>query len=108
MWEFMFRGLLRSFDAGPSVEAPPGRGLPRLVAEACTPCDACFNVCPTRAFGRDASGKTLLDVGACLQCGLCVATCPTHALQDGGFELTATRQRSDLLVPLADVPGARR
>lgn len=107
MWNFMVRGLVRSFSPGPTPPAPPGRGLPTLVAEACEPCDACFAVCPTSAFSRDADGKVVLDAGACLQCGLCVLACPTQALRDGGFELTAVRRRSDLLLPLAEVPGGQ-
>lgn len=105
MWRFMLGGLLRSLGGGRSIPAPPARGLPTLAAASCEPCDACYAVCPTRAFSRDDAGKPVLDAGACLQCGLCVATCPNHALRDGHFDLTAVRQRADLRIPLGDVPG---
>ena len=47
----------------------------------CTQCDRCVEVCPNRAFTRDAaSGGYAVDVEKCQACGTCAASCPTGAL----------------------------
>lgn len=49
----------------------------------CQQCDAplCENVCPMRAFRRDArTGAVLVDYDLCVGCKLCVAFCPLGSI----------------------------
>jgi ferredoxin len=62
---------------------------PRIaVAEGCTLCPVCTNVCPTKAIERERVGALgqggeyvlTLDVSACTGCGACVASCPPQVI----------------------------
>lgn len=73
---------------------------PRItVAEGCTLCPVCTNVCPTHAVervresveGLSEEYAVMLDVAACTGCGACVSSCPpqvislTEASRDEAF-----------------------
>lgn len=58
------------------------------VAEGCTLCPVCTNVCPTHAVERVREGVeglseeyvVTLDVSACTGCGACVSSCPPQVI----------------------------
>ncbi|MDX2004310.1 MAG: 4Fe-4S dicluster domain-containing protein [Meiothermus sp.] len=53
------------------------------IAEGCTLCPVCTNVCPTKAVERENDGNEYsikLDVSACTGCGACVASCPPQVI----------------------------
>jgi len=63
---------------------------PRIqVAEGCTLCPVCTNVCPTKAVDRErvATERSAeeyvlrLDVSACTGCGACVESCPPQVIR---------------------------
>ncbi|MCS7069672.1 MAG: 4Fe-4S binding protein [Meiothermus sp.] len=65
---------------------------PRIaVAEGCTLCPVCTNVCPTKAVERErdpAEGRSeeyvlKLNVSACTGCGACVESCPPQVISLG-------------------------
>ena len=51
----------------------------KIVAEVCTGCTHCMNVCPTAAI-RIKNGKASLNEAACTDCGMCLKSCPRHAI----------------------------
>jgi len=59
---------------------------PRItVAEGCTLCPVCTNVCPTRAVQRERDAGCSeyvlrLNVSACTGCGACVESCPPQVI----------------------------
>ncbi len=57
---------------------------PRIrVAEGCTLCPVCTNVCPTKAVEREREGGEYvlkLNVSACTGCGACVESCPPQVI----------------------------
>lgn len=60
------KGLLR----------PPGTVGRRQLAETCTGCGDCVEVCPARALALDQMGYPhVTDAGRCEQCGLCADVC---------------------------------
>jgi len=64
---------------------PPGAPFGQLHVDhaACTTCQSCAFVCPTRALsaGPGVLPKLLFVEAACVSCGLCVAACPEDALE---------------------------
>lgn len=53
------------------------------IAEGCTLCPVCTNVCPTKAVEREKDGDEYvikLDVSACTGCGACLASCPPQVI----------------------------
>ncbi|MER3554852.1 MAG: ferredoxin [Meiothermus sp.] len=58
------------------------------VAEGCTLCPVCTNVCPTHAVervretveGLSEEYVVMLDVAACTGCGACVSSCPPQVI----------------------------
>lgn len=55
---------------------PPFDGIIRLERSLCPPgCQACADICPTRALVMD-KGKLILDDRFCLYCGACTQLCP--------------------------------
>lgn len=51
----------------------------KIVAECCTGCTHCMNVCPTGAI-RIRQGKATLNEAACTDCGMCLKSCPRQAI----------------------------
>ena len=76
--------IVRTFIEQRSLE--PGRqpldpALPfavaEVMAEGCTLCRSCVNVCPTHAFRLDEPTSSLqFNHFACVACGLCETVCP--------------------------------
>lgn len=58
---------------------------PRVeVAEGCTLCPVCTNVCPTQAIRRVRQGEEYLlylEVDRCTGCGACVESCPPQVMR---------------------------
>ncbi|TDA68807.1 MAG: sulfite reductase [Clostridia bacterium] len=59
-----------------------GQVEPELVAEACSGCELCAEICPERALTMVA-GLPVRDVERCLLCGDCLKICPNDALVAG-------------------------
>lgn len=51
-----------------------------LLAEKCTGCGTCLEVCPHRVFGLKDGKAAILDRDRCMECGACVANCAFGAL----------------------------
>lgn len=51
----------------------------KIVADVCTGCTHCMNVCPTAAI-RIKHGKATLNEAACTDCGMCLKSCPRQAI----------------------------
>mgnify|MGYP001770959752 FL=1 len=54
------------------------------VAEGCTLCPVCTNVCPTQAIRRVREGEEYLlylEVDRCTGCGACVESCPPQVIR---------------------------
>lgn len=55
-----------------------------VVAERCTACEACVEVCPTNVFDRGDDGRPVIVRQAdCQTCFLCELYCPVDALYVG-------------------------
>ena len=80
-------------------------GMPRYHPANCTEaCQACADVCPTRAItmrshGADGGPQGRLDVdyGRCVVCQLCTEACPTEALTPSSDWAFGARNRDDLI-----------
>jgi len=80
-------------------------GMPRYQPAQCTDeCQACADVCPTRAITmRGAgeadrkSGRLDVDYGRCIVCQLCTEACPTGALAPSGDWAFGAERREDLI-----------
>jgi ferredoxin len=59
-------------DRMPSVD-----GAARTLADICTTCGTCAEVCPKGAITVNAAVET--DPNLCIKCCACVKECPTHA-----------------------------
>ncbi len=96
-------------------------GMPRYNPANCTDvCQACADVCPTRAItmrptaekadGKD--GRLDIDYGRCVVCQLCTEACPTEAMTPSSDWAFGAQRREDLIwrtPPLRDrAPGKRR
>lgn len=51
----------------------------KIIADVCTGCTHCMNVCPTAAI-RIKYGKATLNEAACTDCGMCLKSCPQQAI----------------------------
>ena len=94
-------------------------GMPRYNPANCTDdCQACADVCPTRAItmrpttekadGKD--GRLDIDYGRCVVCQLCTEACPTEAMTPSSDWAFGARQREDLIwrtPPLRDRAPAK-
>jgi Ni,Fe-hydrogenase III small subunit/ferredoxin len=80
-------------------------GMPRYQPARCSDaCQACADVCPTRAItmrnAPDADGKSGrldVDYGRCVVCQLCTEACPTEAMISSGDWAFGTERRDDLI-----------
>jgi Ni,Fe-hydrogenase III small subunit/ferredoxin len=80
-------------------------GMPRYQPAQCTDeCQACADVCPTRAITMrgaeeaDAkSGRLNVDYGRCVVCQLCTEACPTGAMAPSGDWAFGAERRDDLI-----------
>ncbi|MCB2185022.1 MAG: 4Fe-4S binding protein [Deltaproteobacteria bacterium] len=95
--------------AWPDGPAPPlparFLGRPVLAPGSCPAgCQACRDVCPTRALAREPELclDLSLDLGRCLFCGECAAACPAGRISFSQDYRLATSRREDLLLR----PGA--
>ncbi len=53
-----------------------------VVAEECTSCGICADVCPVEAISLDG-GVALIDQDECTQCLVCLDECPVEAISEG-------------------------
>jgi len=72
-------GVLKGVNRGQKNVAAPSRFQSALLADRCTLCGDCVQVCPTGVFAL-ANGKLELKSEKCLGCGQCVAACNAGAL----------------------------
>jgi ferredoxin len=56
---------------------PSVKGAARTLADVCTNCGTCAEVCPKGAITMNATVETNPDL--CIKCCACVKECPTHA-----------------------------
>jgi heterodisulfide reductase subunit A len=57
-----------------------------IVAERCSGCRICNNLCPYSAISFDADHKvSVVEKTLCKGCGTCVAACPAGAIEGSGF-----------------------
>lgn len=55
--------------------------LPIVLADRCTGCGDCVQVCPTRCLERGAMVPWLPRPADCIVCGLCSSICPAEAVR---------------------------
>jgi Ni,Fe-hydrogenase III small subunit/ferredoxin len=81
-------------------------GMPRYNPAHCTEaCQACADVCPTRAItmlpadgkAEGKSGRLDVDYGRCVVCQLCTEACPTDAMVPSSDWAFGARRREDLV-----------
>lgn len=80
------RAFLRGRFSAPPVETrPPWAIAAPAFEQACTRCDACIAVCPSRIMVRGAAGFPTIDfrlgTGECTFCGECATACQPVALR---------------------------
>jgi Na+-translocating ferredoxin:NAD+ oxidoreductase subunit B len=51
---------------------------PKVVAEKCTACGACIDICPTGTIVM-ADGKAFVEIDNCRNCKICMRACPENA-----------------------------
>lgn len=94
----------------PQVDGTDGQvgfiGMPRYNPAQCTDaCQACADVCPTRAITMrqsteetdGKSGRLDLDYGRCVVCQLCTEACPTDAMTPSSDWAFGAAHREDLI-----------
>ena len=89
-----------AYPDGPAPALPDRHGGALRVEEGkCADgCQACAEVCPTRAVTAPGDGRLALDLGRCIFCAACVAECPPGAITQTGDYRMSTRRREDLVV----------
>ncbi len=109
LWTLL--GLMQGNQTAPwpQAEGADGQagfvGMPRYNPARCTDaCQACADVCPTRAItmrqtgqpddGKD--GRLDVDYGRCVVCQLCTEACPTDAMSPSPDWAFGVRRREDL------------
>ncbi|MBI2934169.1 MAG: 4Fe-4S binding protein [Chloroflexi bacterium] len=55
----------------------------KLVAENCTGCGFCVDVCPHQILTMSGGKVSIADLDLCIECGACVLNCPFDALSLG-------------------------
>jgi Ni,Fe-hydrogenase III small subunit/ferredoxin len=94
----------------PQAEGADGQagfiGMPRYDPAHCTDsCQACADVCPTRAITMRPSrepddgkeGRLDVDYGRCVVCQLCTEACPTDAMTPSSDWAFGAQRREDLV-----------
>jgi Ni,Fe-hydrogenase III small subunit/ferredoxin len=89
-------------------------GMPRYDPAKCTDdCQACADVCPTRAItmlpaeGKaDKNGRLDVDYGRCVVCQLCTDACPAGAMTPSSDWAFGVRHREDLVWQISPSPPA--
>lgn len=51
----------------------------RVVAEDCTGCEICVDVCPSEAISM-VDGVAQINQDECTECGTCIEECPVEAI----------------------------
>ena len=108
----MLRSLLTRLTQGhrtigyprkePPVLSDRYRGRPYADTSRCpVGCRVCVEACPVNAL-QSKDGQLHVDLGACLFCTDCQTACPEKILEFTPEFRMASRQRHDLLVPLAE------
>jgi Ni,Fe-hydrogenase III small subunit/ferredoxin len=89
-----------AFPDGPPPALPDRHGgALRLDAAKCAAdCDACMQICPTKAITREPGKPVALDLGKCIFCAACVGGCPTKAITQTNKHSMAVRKREDLIL----------
>lgn len=110
LWTLL--GLMQGNQTAPwpQVDGADGQagfiGMPRYNPARCTDaCQACADVCPTRAItmrqtGEPSDGKEGrldVDYGRCVVCQLCTEACPTDAMSPSADWAFGVRRREDLI-----------
>jgi Ni,Fe-hydrogenase III small subunit/ferredoxin len=81
----------------------PGRVRGALeVANSCTKCMNCINLCPTKALAYHGE-KLVVDYGKCIFCGRCVSNCPEKALKHTTVYGLAQTEREDIIAPVGEL-----
>ncbi len=107
MPQWTLLGLLQGKQTAPwpLAEGTDGQagllGMPRYLPELCRDdCEACADVCPTKAITMRASsagGRLDVDYGRCVVCQLCTEACPTGAIATSSDWAFGVRARDDLV-----------
>jgi Ni,Fe-hydrogenase III small subunit/formate hydrogenlyase subunit 6/NADH:ubiquinone oxidoreductase subunit I len=84
--------------APPALPDRHGGALRVDAAKCVAECDACVQVCPTRAITRVPGHPVALDLGRCIFCAACVEVCPAGAITHTGDHRMAVRRRDDLVL----------
>lgn len=109
LWTLL--GLLQGKQTAPwpLADGPDGQagfiGMPRYNPARCNDgCQACADVCPTRAITMradardgDANGRLHVDYGRCVVCQLCTEACPDEAMVQSADWAFGARRREDLV-----------
>ena len=51
---------------------------PKVIAEKCTACGACIEICPTDTIVME-NGKAFVKIDNCRNCKICIKACPENA-----------------------------
>ncbi|MCL1853341.1 MAG: 4Fe-4S binding protein [Peptococcaceae bacterium] len=52
-----------------------------LIAEKCTGCGKCTEVCPHGVFDMDDGKTPIVHKDLCMECGACALNCPARAIE---------------------------
>ncbi len=86
----------------------PWQGSVVLQREFCEEgCQACADICPTRALHIDEKGELVLADYYCIKCGACVQICPVEA-QYEEYEVTVESQGVTKVVPHRRVTNSKQ
>ena len=51
----------------------------KVIAEECTGCESCVDICPVEAIEMD-DDVAVIDQEECTECGTCIDECPVEAI----------------------------